>query len=119
MEKAPGQLLESRWFSLTQKERVRVVTSLITIEQKMFSRSLGACGSLYYRSSLPSRLQADLYGPETPDESGDASLFCIGPTTDYMFWYGKRVQLDLDRGPCQPYSSNLVYIALTTSIIRE
>ena len=100
MEKAPGQPLESRWFSLTQKERVRLVTSFVEIEQKMFSFALDSYGSLYYKGRLPSYLQANLYGPETFDDSGDASRFCIGPATDYMFWRGKRAQLDLNRGPC-------------------
>ncbi|KAL9104654.1 MAG: hypothetical protein Q9163_000397 [Psora crenata] len=99
MEKAPGQPLESRWFSLTQKERVRLVTSFVEIERKMFSFTLGCYGSLYYKGRLPSHLQADLYGPETLDESGDTSRFCIGPTTDYMFWRGRHAQLDLNRGP--------------------
>ena len=90
MGKAPGQPLESRWFSLTPKERVRLVTSFVEIERKMFSFPLGSYGSLYYKSGLPLHLQADLYTPETLDESGDASRFCIGPATGYMFWRGKR-----------------------------
>ena len=114
MEKAPGQPLESRWFSLTQKERVRLVTSFVEIERKMFSFALGSYGSLYYKGRLPSHLQAGLYGPEMLDESGDASRFCIGPATDYMFWRGKRAQLDLNRGPCQSFFSSLLYNSLTT-----
>lgn len=47
LEKAPGQPLESRWFSLTPKERVRLVTSFVEIERKMFSFPLGSYGSLY------------------------------------------------------------------------
>ena len=47
MEKAPGQPLESRWFSLTPKERVRLVTTFVEIERKMFSFLLGSYGSLY------------------------------------------------------------------------
>ena len=66
----------------------------------MFSFPLGSYGSLYYKGGLPLHLQADLYGPETLDERGDASRFCIGPATDYMFWRGKRAQLDVNRGPC-------------------
>ncbi|KAI9673929.1 MAG: Phosphotransferase enzyme [Caeruleum heppii] len=99
MEKAPGQPLQSRWFSLTKKERVHLVTSFVEIERKIFSFALGSYGSLYYRGRLPSHLEADLYTPETVDESGDGSRFCLGPATDYMFWRGKRAQLDLNRGP--------------------
>ena len=119
MEKAPGQPLESRWFSLTQRDRVRLVTSFVEIERKMFSFALGSYGSLYYKGRLPSHLQADLYGPETLDESGDASRFCIGPATDYMFWRGKRAQLDLNRGPCWYFSSSFLYDSLTLYSSKE
>lgn len=40
MEKAQGHPLESRWFSLTPKERVRLVTSYVEIKRKMFSLPL-------------------------------------------------------------------------------
>lgn len=101
MEKAPGHPLENRWFSLTPKERVRLVTSFVELERKMFSLPLGSYGSLYHKSSLPPHLQTDLYLPETPDETDDASRFCIGPATDYMFWRGRRAQMELNRGPCE------------------
>lgn len=113
MEMAPGRPLASRWFSLTQKERVRFVTSVVGIERKILSLSLGSYGSLYYKAHLPSHLQADLYGPETFDENRDASRFCIGPATDYMFWRGKRASLDLNRGPCEFFPYSLPYHSLT------
>ena len=100
MEKAPEQPLELRWFGLTQKERVRLVTSFVEIERKMFSFAFSSYGSLYYKGRLPSHLQSDFYGSEVLNDT-DASRFCIGPATDYMFWHGKRAQLDLNRGPCQ------------------
>lgn len=100
MEKAPGQPLEDRWFTLSQKERVRLVTSYVEVERKLFSLPIDAYGSLYYKENLPPHLQADIYAAETSDGSGDAKRFCIGPTVDYMFWRGKRAGLELDRGPC-------------------
>ena len=101
-EKAPGQSLASRWQDLGQNKIVRLVSSFVEIEKKMFSFPLGAYGSLYYRGrALPSHLEVDLYEPESRDESGDGSRFCIGPATDSSFWDGKRAQLNLDRGPCQ------------------
>ncbi|KFY97854.1 hypothetical protein V500_01898 [Pseudogymnoascus sp. VKM F-4518 (FW-2643)] len=99
MEKAPGQPLEDRWFTLSPKERVRLVTSHVELERKLFSLPINAFGSLYYKENLPPHLQADIYAPDTPDESGDAKRFCVGPTADYMFWRGKRAGLELDRGP--------------------
>jgi hypothetical protein len=82
MEKTPGQLLDDRWFTLTQKERVRLVTSYAELEKKLFALPIDAYGSLYYRENLPSHLQADIYASETPDESGDGKRFCVGPTAD-------------------------------------
>ena len=74
MEKAPGQPLEERWFTLSQKERVRLVTSYVEVERKLFSLPIDAYGSLYYKGNLPPHLQADIYAPETPDGSGDAKI---------------------------------------------
>ncbi|PWY77317.1 hypothetical protein BO94DRAFT_568281 [Aspergillus sclerotioniger CBS 115572] len=72
MEKAPGQPLERRWFELSPKERVRLVTSFVEIEQKLFAIPFASYGSLYYKDN---------------------------PSADYMFWRGKRAALDLNRGP--------------------
>ncbi|KFY11109.1 hypothetical protein V492_04652 [Pseudogymnoascus sp. VKM F-4246] len=99
MEKAPGQPLEDRWFSLTEKESVHLVTSYVEIEKKLFALPIDAYGSLYYKENLPAHLQVELSAAGTPDESGDAKRFCIGPTADYMFWFGRRTGIELDRGP--------------------
>ena len=31
--------------------------------------------------------------------------FCVGPDTRLPMWYGRRSQLDVDRGPCMPLST--------------
>ena len=31
--------------------------------------------------------------------------FCVGPDTGLPLWYGRRSQLDVDRGPCRPLSA--------------
>lgn len=103
MEKASRKPLEDCWFGLTPKERVRLVTSFVEIERKLFSFGFDAYGSLSYKDSLPRDLQANLYTPGTADESGDATRFCIGPTTDYMFWRGRKARMDLNRGPCESF----------------
>lgn len=58
MEKAPGHPLEDWWFSLTPKERVRLVTSYIELERKLFSLPMDAYGGLYYKENLLPHLQA-------------------------------------------------------------
>ena len=73
---------------------------IVDIEKKLFNIPFGAVGSLYFKTDLPSHLQGPLYAAGTPDEAGDSETYCIGPITDYMFWYGQRAKLELDRGPC-------------------
>lgn len=92
VQKAPGKPLEERWFDLTPQERVRLVTSYVEIERKLFSIPFGSYGSLYYRDSLSSHYdRADLYmPPHRAYEGDDENRFCIGPSADYMFWRGKH-----------------------------
>lgn len=103
MEKAAGRPLSERWWDLTDGEKVRLVNSYVGVEREMFSIPFGACGSVYYRDacSVPESLRAELYAAGVEDEGGDAARFCIGPTADYMFWTGKRAELDVNRGPCE------------------
>lgn len=101
-EKAPGVPLETRWFDLSKQERHYLVTSLVDIETKLFDIPFGHFGSIYYKSDVSLDLQRELYteGTMDADTSTADSRFCIGPTTDYMFWYSKRGGLEIDRGPC-------------------
>ena len=101
MQKAPGKPLEDRWFHLTQKERVCFMESYIRLEGKLFELRLNAYGSIYYKDALPSNLQLDLHPPVSWERKDDTDRFCIGPTTDYMFWLGRYSRLAIDRGPCQ------------------
>lgn len=95
MQKAPGKPLEDRWFHLTQKERVHLIESHIRLERKLLDLRLDGYGSVYHKEALPSKLQLDLHAPDNTDR------FCIGPTTDYIFWLGRRNELNNHRGPCQ------------------
>lgn len=76
------------------------MTGIVDIEKKLFNIPFGAVGSLYFKSDLPPELHGPLYMAGTPDEAGDSETYCIGPIADYMFWYGQRAKLELDRGPC-------------------
>lgn len=102
MEKASGIPLETRWFDLSKHERHYLVTSLVDIEKKLFDIPFGNFGIIYYKSDLPPDLQLDLYMSDTdPVMVSKDERFCIGPTTDYMFWYGQRADLEIYRGPCK------------------
>ncbi|KAK2809204.1 hypothetical protein FQN50_004040 [Emmonsiellopsis sp. PD_5] len=106
MEKASGIPLETRWFNLSKQERLHLVTSLVDIETKLFDIPFGHFGSIYYRNDVPSNLQQDLYAESTnPAISSADERFCVGPTADYMFWYGKRAELGIDRGPCNDFQT--------------
>ncbi|KAE8150844.1 serine/threonine protein kinase [Aspergillus avenaceus] len=99
MEQAPGVGADTRWFHNTKHQKHALVTGIIDIEKKIFNIPFGAVGSLYFKSDLSPDLQGPLYEAGTPDEAGDSKTYCIGPIADYMFWYGKRAELELDRGP--------------------
>ncbi|EFR05309.1 hypothetical protein MGYG_08320 [Nannizzia gypsea CBS 118893] len=108
MEKASGIPLETKWFNLSKDERLPLVTSLVDIEKKLFAIPFGHFGSIYYRTDVPSDLQQDLYIKDAVSSADER--FCIGPTADYMFWYGKRAELEVDRGPWKTPSDYLTSI---------
>ncbi|CAG8935063.1 unnamed protein product [Penicillium salamii] len=100
MEKAPGAGLETRWLSMSKREQHRLASSLVEIEKKIFDLPLRSIGSIYFKEDVPVELQTALYTANT-EKCQDAETFCIGPTADYMFWYGRRAGMDLYRGPCK------------------
>lgn len=101
MEKANGVPIETRWISITKRERYTLASSFVEIEKKIFDLPFHSIGSIYFKHNLPLDLQAPLYSSECRSDSTSES-FCIGPIADYMFSYGKRAGLDIYRGPCTP-----------------
>ncbi|PKY06695.1 hypothetical protein P168DRAFT_295685 [Aspergillus campestris IBT 28561] len=67
-----------------------LVTGIVDVEKRLFSIPFGAVGSIYFKKDVETRFQAPLYVPGTVDEDGDGDVYCIGPSADYMFWYGRR-----------------------------
>lgn len=100
MEYVSGVGADTRWFDTTKYQKKELVTGIINIEKKLFGISFASVGSLYFKSDLPPQWQGQLYQSGTPDKDRDSDTYCIGPIADYMFWYGKRAELELDRGPC-------------------
>lgn len=100
MEKAQGVGLQTRWFDMTKRERHKLATSFVEIEKKFFDLPFGSIGSIYFKKDVPAELQGALYTNDA-ENTQDSETFCIGPTADYMFWYGKRAGLSLNRGPCK------------------
>ncbi|PYI30037.1 phosphotransferase enzyme family protein [Aspergillus indologenus CBS 114.80] len=98
MEKAPGVSLATMWHTLSKKQRHKLASSFVEAERSFFNYPFGSIGSIYFKRDVPTELQASLYNTDTGND-GHSNIFCIGPTADYMFWYGARATLDLDRGP--------------------
>ncbi|PKY05244.1 phosphotransferase enzyme family protein [Aspergillus campestris IBT 28561] len=111
MEKASGIGLESRWLSMSKRERHKLASSFVEIEKKLFDIPFGSIGSIYFKKDVPSGLQAALYSTDT-ERSLESETLCIGPTADYMFWHGKRAGLSLNRGPWKTPKEYLASIAV-------
>ena len=101
MQRAPGIGLDTRWFDMTMGQNRDLVSNYVDIETKLFAIPFGSYGSIYFKDDVPPDLQAPLYRPGTLNDTGDTERFCIGPIADYMFWYGRRAQLPIHRGPCK------------------
>jgi hypothetical protein len=97
-EFSPGRNLGAVWTDMNEHHRLRFVKSLVNLENRLFNIRLPASGSLYFLRDLTMASPKLAVHPGKP--SGLDSLF-IGPSTSLPLWYGKRNQVDVDRGPCK------------------
>ncbi|KAF3484117.1 serine/threonine protein kinase [Arthroderma uncinatum] len=111
MEYAPGVGADTQWFNTTKYQKHALATGIVDIETKLFTIPFSSTGSLYFKTDIPPELQSDLYAPETPGNDEDSRKYCIGPIVDYMFWYGKRSELDIYRGPWNDSKKYLAAVA--------
>jgi hypothetical protein len=99
MEKVQGKELEHTWYTMTAKERMAVVEKIVDIERMLFAIRFPACGSIYFKDSVGTRTTTiDL--PLAVNRS-KTDGFCIGPSTEFLWWYQKRDELAVNRGPCK------------------
>jgi len=116
MEKVNGRDLGDIWYELSEKERIKVVVQVARLESVLFSISLPGCGSVYYKRDLENGTEAvNIAAGKGAGES--AGQLCIGPDVAQKWWYDRRDQLSISRGPCkhEPYTkrcSNLVLLTL-------
>ncbi|CAK3787619.1 Hypothetical predicted protein [Lecanosticta acicola] len=96
MEYSPGRNLGTLWADMNEHHRLRFVRSLVALESRIFNLRLPASGSLYFSRDLTT---ASTKVAVESDESRSSAPFYVGPSTSLPFWYGKRNQLDVDRGP--------------------
>ncbi|KAF2802974.1 uncharacterized protein BDZ99DRAFT_512346 [Mytilinidion resinicola] len=97
MERVPGKELEDVWYTMTLQERMDVIEKIIDIEKILFAIRFPASGSLYFKDSLGDGItKVDL----PPDASHrEINKFCIGPLTEFLWWYQRRDGLAVNRGP--------------------
>ncbi|RMZ75887.1 hypothetical protein DV738_g5227, partial [Chaetothyriales sp. CBS 135597] len=109
MEKAPGVCAATKWPELQEREIKRLAHGYVELEKALFQLPFSAIGSLYFKKDISAAQQAPLY--EGKQEAEETRQFCIGPIADYMFWYGRRATLKLDRGPWKNHVDYLQSIA--------
>jgi hypothetical protein len=96
MELVRGTNLGDVWFDLPEKARITVVKNIVKLESRLFSLPFPASGSLYYTKDLPagsSKIDVPIV------DSARTTRFCIGPDTRLGLWHGKRLNIQINRGP--------------------
>ena len=92
MEFMRGTKLSNVWLELEEPDIVSILRQLTQLESRMMSIPIPAGGSFYYTKDLEK--VAGRTGIPLNNES-----FCVGPDSRLHMWYGRRSQLDVDRGP--------------------
>ncbi|KAJ5562716.1 hypothetical protein N7535_002839 [Penicillium sp. DV-2018c] len=111
MELVQGQNLGDIWYTLSEQERITLVTKLVELESRLFALRFQASGSLYYYDDLPTH-EDPVIVPNP--RLGSTRRFCIGPDTSLALWYGRRLDLSVERGP---YRDSLA--VLTAAATKE
>ncbi|KAJ5379285.1 hypothetical protein N7509_012404 [Penicillium cosmopolitanum] len=113
MELVTGTNLGDVWFNLSEQEQTTIITNLVQIESKLMALRFPASGSLYYCDDLPNTYPRILIQPSNANNE-NSKQFCIGPDTSFRLWFGKRLNLNVERGPYQD-----CFAALTTGATKE
>jgi hypothetical protein len=96
--KVPGTGLDQTWYSMTRGETFDVVEKLVRLQKVLFDISIPAFGIIYFKGSLP----ADSPTVDIPNHmsANNSTKFCIGLSTETLWWYLGRAQLGVNMGPC-------------------
>jgi hypothetical protein len=101
MERVPGRELADTWYAMTPRERMVMVERIVEVERVLFGIRFPASGSVFFTESIdPSIKRVEI--PEMGRPEG-AGRFCIGPSTEYLWWYQRRDELAVSRGPCERF----------------
>ncbi|KAI6001341.1 protein kinase subdomain-containing protein PKL/CAK/Fmp29 [Pisolithus albus] len=98
MQFIEGTSLTDVWSDLGEGDIVSILRQLVELESKMVLIAFPAGGSLYFTEDL-ANAAGSVPGPTTPGVALKDKRFCVGPETSVPLWYGRRSQLDVDRGP--------------------
>ncbi|KAJ3805388.1 hypothetical protein F5876DRAFT_91533 [Lentinula aff. lateritia] len=93
MEFIRGANSSDVWLDLEEAEISSVLRQLVQLESRMMSIHFPAGRSLYYTEDLEK--MTGRRGILLNDER-----FCVGVDARVRMWYGRRSQLDVDKGPC-------------------
>lgn len=104
-EKSRGKALGNVWFTLSQKDRIKVLSGITKLEAKLFSLDLPASGSVYFEEDLPPCMG------KVPCQGGSfGKQLCIGPDASLKFCFEARSALNIERAcPCKARSLNHIY----------
>ncbi|KAF3484439.1 protein kinase subdomain-containing protein [Arthroderma uncinatum] len=100
MENINGAPIGDSWYTLSDKQRLKVLMGLVQLEAQLFAVQLPAAGSIYYRHDLLPEFKD--VAVNLPQGSGVTEYpeFCVGPDVSLKWWYAERALLsDISRGP--------------------
>ncbi|KIK22004.1 hypothetical protein PISMIDRAFT_11881 [Pisolithus microcarpus 441] len=107
MQFIEGTNLTDVWSDLGEGDIISILRQLVELESKMVLMAFPAGGSLYFTEDL-ANVAGSAAGPRTPGVALKDKRFCVGPETSVPLWYGRRSQLDVDRGPYENAEAALV-----------
>lgn len=97
MEFVKGLKLTDVWMGLKEADLASIMRQVVELECRIMSIPFPAGGSLYYADDLEQMTRRRTNITPMPL---DGERFCVGPDVRLHMWYGRRSQLDVDRGPC-------------------
>lgn len=98
MEKPIGVPVSKLWPKMSQLRRLEFVQEVVRIEKAALEHTLPHYGSIFFHRDI---------APEKAFAVDD--VFSIGPTMELQFWAAERESMNLDRGPCECFSSILLF----------
>ncbi|KAK2739589.1 hypothetical protein FQN57_006551 [Myotisia sp. PD_48] len=97
LEKIDGNSLGDEWFTMNNKNRVKIMRQIVNLENQFMNIPFPASGSLYYQKDLGSEFSIPLATQYTSD------AIVVGPTAQFAWYYQERASLDIKRGPWKAF----------------